>query len=113
MSDEIGTSHNDGNNASWMNFAICHGKTHLFFPKLSERPQARLRRESLALTMCRVCPVSSECREFGRENREYGFWGGEGEIERHLAGFSLPEPVGMQTPRILERFNQNRLSEAD
>jgi WhiB family redox-sensing transcriptional regulator len=79
-----------------MTFAICHGKTHLFFPKLAERPQARVRREKLAATLCRVCPVSDECRKYGRENHEYGFWGGEGETERHLAGFALPAVIGVR-----------------
>ncbi len=83
-----------------MTFAICHGKTDLFFPKVAERPQARVRRERLAATLCRVCPVSNECREYGRENHEYGFWGGEGETERHLAGYSLPAVVGI--PRLRE-----------
>jgi WhiB family redox-sensing transcriptional regulator len=81
---------------SWMKFAICHGKTDLFFPKVAERPQARVRRERLAATLCRACPVSAECREYGRETREYGFWGGENEIERHLAGFSLPAAIGLR-----------------
>lgn len=96
MSDEIEKSLPVNGNTKWMQFAMCHGKTNLFFPKKAERPQARARRESLASTMCRVCPVSNECREFGRENREYGFWGGENEIERHLAGFVLDSPVGIR-----------------
>ena len=96
MSDEIEESFPVVNETRWMQFAMCHGKTKLFFPKVAERPQARARREALAATMCRVCPVAEQCRNFGRENREYGFWGGESEIERHLAGFLLPAPVGIR-----------------
>ena len=98
MSDEIEESFPVVTDTRWMQFAMCHGKTHLFFPKSSERPQARARREALASTMCRVCPVAKQCRDFGRENREYGLWGGENEIDRHLAGFILPAPVGLRHP---------------
>jgi WhiB family redox-sensing transcriptional regulator len=35
-----------------------------------------------------------ECREWARENREYGFWGGESEEERAAAGFRVDMPVG-------------------
>ena len=104
MSDEIETLPVSSKDVSWKNFAICHGKTHLFFPKLSERPQARARREALASTMCRVCPVAKQCRDFGRENREYGLWGGENEIDRHLAGFILPAPVGLRHPENSQKI---------
>jgi len=77
--------------------AICRGRTDIFFAPLAERPQTRVRRETLAKSMCRVCPVSNECREYGRNNREYGVWGGEAELERHDAGFELSSPVGLQT----------------
>jgi hypothetical protein len=33
----------------------------------------------------------AECREYGRKNYEYGVWGGEGEVDRYLAGFALPD----------------------
>jgi len=100
MSDEIEETLSPQGDRSWVAFAICHGKTHLFFPKVAERPQARVRRERLAATMCRVCPVSQQCRKYGRENHEYGFWGGESEMDRHLAGFSLPAVIGV--PRLRE-----------
>jgi WhiB family redox-sensing transcriptional regulator len=31
-----------------------------------------------------------------RDNREYGFWGGENEEERHLAGYELTAPIGVR-----------------
>ena len=34
------------------------------------------------------------CRQWARENREYGFWGGESEEERAAAGYRVDMPVG-------------------
>ena len=87
---------------SWMERAICRGRTDIFFAPLAERPQARVRREALAKAICRACPVSGECRDYGRENHEYGVWGGEAELERHDAGFELSSPVGLQTRKRKE-----------
>ena len=78
----------------WMESANCKGKTHLFFPKVAERPQARARREAKAAELCRVCPSRTPCRDFARERREFGYWGGENEEERTRAGFPVPNPVG-------------------
>ena len=36
----------------------------------------------------------SPCRDWAREHREYGFWGGESEEERAAAGFRVDMPVG-------------------
>ena len=80
----------------WMETAACKGRTHLFFPPKAERPQARVRREAQARLLCRTCPVNEECQSFARENREYGFWGGESEEERHLAGFTVAAPIGVR-----------------
>jgi WhiB family transcriptional regulator, redox-sensing transcriptional regulator len=80
----------------WMNEAACRGKTHLFFPPRAERPQARVRREALARQVCLACPVMETCRDWARDNREYGFWGGESEEERHLAGFTVAAPIGIR-----------------
>ena len=35
-----------------------------------------------------------ECRNWARQHREYGFWGGESEEERAAAGFRVDMPVG-------------------
>jgi WhiB family redox-sensing transcriptional regulator len=37
--------------------------------------------------VCDACPVLEPCRSWARENREYGFWGGESEEERAEAGY--------------------------
>ncbi len=39
--------------------------------------------------------MGAQCKEFARENHEYGFWGGESEDERHNAGFRLNAPIGV------------------
>jgi WhiB family redox-sensing transcriptional regulator len=80
----------------WQDHANCHGRTELFFGKVAERPQARERRESRARKLCDTCVVRTPCREFAREHREYGFWGGENEEERHLAGHPLTGAIGVR-----------------
>lgn len=71
----------------WTPFALCRGRTDLFFPQVRERPERRARRETEARAVCAACPVLEPCREWARERREYGFWGGESEEERAAAGF--------------------------
>lgn len=84
----------------WMDEAVCKGRTHLFFPPKAERPQARVRRELQARRLCQSCPVRSDCQAFARDNREYGYWGGESEEERHLAGFTVAAPIGVRSRRL-------------
>ncbi len=86
----------------WQDFAVCKGQLSLFFARKAERPQARARREAKASKLCAVCPVQSYCLEFSRENREYGYWAGESEEERHLAGYTLTAPIGIKA-----RFAKN------
>ncbi len=81
---------------SWMDHGACRGLTHLFFPSAAERPQARERREEMAREVCAGCPVQVHCRDFARDNHEYGFWGGEAEDERHAAGYRLIAPIGVR-----------------
>lgn len=78
----------------WTADAACSGRTTLFFAPPGERPEARAVREAQARTVCTTCPVLIECRSWARENREYGFWGGESEEERAAAGFRVDMPVG-------------------
>ncbi len=85
-----------GPSADWRDFAMCTGQTALFFPRKAERPQARVRREAKANKLCTSCPVQPQCLDFARQNREYGFWAGESEEERHLAGFTLSAPIGIR-----------------
>lgn len=82
----------------WMANAECRGQTHIFFPAQAERPQARLRREAVARELCAECPAADACRAYARLHREHGFWGGETEEERVLAGYSPPHPIGI--PRL-------------
>jgi WhiB family redox-sensing transcriptional regulator len=79
---------------AWTADAACTGQTDLFFAPAGERPEARVVRESQARSICRDCPVLLECRDWARENREYGFWGGESEEERAAAGYRVDMPVG-------------------
>jgi WhiB family transcriptional regulator, redox-sensing transcriptional regulator len=81
----------------WMLAAMCRGHPELFFAPRAARPQARVRREARARRLCAMCPVAAPCREYARDNREYGFWGGESEEERHRAGFTVPSPIGVRS----------------
>ena len=74
--------------------APCRGHTELFFAPAGERPEARMARETIARAFCAACAVELACRTWARENREYGFWGGETEEERAAAGFRVELPVG-------------------
>ena len=80
----------------WTDRAACKGQTPLFFPPKAERPQARERREAKARRLCNVCVVADTCRMFAREHHEYGFWAGESEEDRHLAGFTVSAPIGIR-----------------
>jgi len=77
----------------WMENANCKGKSELFFPPAGERPSARERRENAARRICGECVVIRACRNWARDQRELGFWGGESEIERAEAGFAPSTPV--------------------
>ena len=79
---------------TWQSIASCSGQTDLFFAAPGERPEARARREARARQLCIACPVLEPCQTWARENREYGFWGGESEEERAMAGYRVDMPVG-------------------
>lgn len=83
-----------GGTTAWMADASCRGDTAMFFAPPGERPEAREVRELKARAICHTCPVMGVCRAWARENREYGFWGGESEEERAAAGFRVEMPVG-------------------
>lgn len=80
----------------WKLKAACGGQLELFFAKKAERPQARARRETKAKRLCDACPVVAECRTTARANREYGYWAGESEEDRHLLGFRVTAPIGIR-----------------
>ena len=88
--------------ADWKLEAACRGQLHLFFARKAERPEARARREAKAKRLCDVCPVFSECRTAARTNREYGYWAGESEEDRHLLGFRVSAPIGTRA-RVADR----------
>ena len=79
---------------TWTSEASCHGQSRLFLAPPGVRPEARAVREAQARTVCRGCDVLHLCREWARDHREYGFWGGESEEERAAAGFRVDMPVG-------------------
>jgi WhiB family redox-sensing transcriptional regulator len=79
---------------TWTSEASCHGQSRLFFAPPGERPEARTVREAQARAVCRTCDVLQHCRDWARDHREYGFWGGESEEERAAAGFRVDMPVG-------------------
>lgn len=89
--------------ADWREAARCAGRADLFFPPPAERPQARELREMIARAMCGGCPVQTECRDYARDAREYGFWGGENEEERVAAGYRLPAPIGVKRVRSIDQ----------
>ncbi|MFN0025913.1 MAG: WhiB family transcriptional regulator [Acidimicrobiales bacterium] len=85
----------------WMASGACHGLTSIFFAPHAERPQARVRREALARSICQECPVIDPCRDHARVQGEYGFWGGESEDDRAIAGYAVPWPAGAGRRRAL------------
>jgi WhiB family redox-sensing transcriptional regulator len=40
--------------------------------------------------------VRAHCRQAARENHEYGYWAGESEEDRHLAGYTVTAPIGVR-----------------
>ena len=79
---------------TWTGGAACSGQTSLFFAPAGERPETRVLREARARAICRACSALLPCRDWAREHREYGFWGGESEEERAAAGYRVDMPVG-------------------
>src|SRR4029079_4357764 len=79
---------------TWTGTAACRGQNDLFFAPAGERPETRNVREAKARAVCNTCAVLTSCRQWAREHREYGFWGGESEEDRAAAGFRVDMPVG-------------------
>ena len=84
----------------WSGGAACRGRCSLFFGTAGERPGARDEREAQARLVCSLCPVLQPCRRWAREQREYGFWGGESEEERVAAGYPVAMPIGRVAEKI-------------
>lgn len=79
----------------------------LFFAPSAERPQARQRREAKARKLCLLCSVQAACLQFAREHHEYGYWGGESEEQRHLAGFTVAAPIGIRARHLRKPLVDN------
>lgn len=94
-------------NVSWMDKASCKGLTHIFFGKYAERPQATVRREARAKSICSQCPVFKQCRQYARDNMELGYWAGENEFDRYL--ISPSEKVPSIHARALKSYS-NKLN---
>lgn len=93
MLDTYETSASPVGSTAWMEEGRCVGESNLFFAPFAERPEARVRREARARSLCENCTVLLACREYARRNRELGFWGGESESERAEAGFAPTTPI--------------------
>ncbi len=81
MADVLYISHR-WTQQEWMSHAACTGQTQNFFPPHGEQADAREKREAIAHAICQACEVRIECRDYAREHREQGFWGGENDEQR-------------------------------
>lgn len=93
MSDAVVNLYVDSQAMNWVDDALCVGWSDQFFAPFAERPEARVRREARAAELCAACPAMDSCRQYARENRELGFWGGESEAERATAGYAPTTPI--------------------
>jgi WhiB family redox-sensing transcriptional regulator len=78
---------------SWYDAAPCRGKSRLFYPPPNESAAERGLRERYAAVVCAGCDAKLACRDWAREQHEFGYWGGENEAERTAAGF-VPRNLG-------------------
>jgi WhiB family redox-sensing transcriptional regulator len=86
----------------WYEDASCRGKSQLFYPPPNETASHRAMRERYAAVVCASCPALVPCRDWAREQREFGFWGGESEAARIAAGFV---PRNVAELRVAPRSN--------
>ncbi|TVR27101.1 MAG: WhiB family transcriptional regulator [Ilumatobacter sp.] len=72
----------------WHHDAACRGElAAAFYPPLRpESKSERVEREREAKSVCRSCPVRTECLDHAvRHDERYGIWGGLTDVERrHL-----------------------------
>jgi hypothetical protein len=83
---------------AWAERGRCRGEDpKQFHAPFGEDANDRLVRENDVKTrLCAHCEVMTLCRDWAREHREYGVWGGESEAERAAAGFA---PALSRLPR--------------
>ncbi len=97
---------------TWMEQAVCKGKTSLFFMAIQENAATQRKREYSAKLVCKSCPVIDECKTHARENNELGVWGGETEQERFLAGYLNHPVVNKRFFRMQRRMNAQNKTES-
>ncbi len=66
----------------WAKFALCRGRSELFFGPEGEGTNARVAREHEAFSLCAACPAQLACRNYARAHHERGIWGGEDDRTR-------------------------------
>ena len=69
--------------STWGKLAACAGEWSVFFGARGERSDTRDRREARAGAICATCSMRAPCREWAREHREYGYWGGVDDLVVH------------------------------
>lgn len=73
MSDILNNLGVDEEDFDWFHLAICRGMdTNLFYDKYESDPNIAKNIDE----MCISCPVVSICYQNGKDNNEYGVWGG-------------------------------------
>lgn len=98
---------------SWMDDAACKGLTDIFFGRYAERPQATVRREARAKSICNQCPVFDQCRQYARNNMEVGYWAGENEYDRYIAvpENKIPSKLARGLKSYINRLNKETENE--
>lgn len=89
----------------------------LWFPDIGrgfgyqERLEQTARECNVAMSICKYCPVKTECLEEGMkfENRSWGIWGGLMAGERLIMAGELPDSHHYQTPQGQALNMLNRL----
>jgi len=84
---------------TWMDFSLCRGQSHLFFPPPHIVGKKRAALQKQALEICAKCPVSEPCRDYGVMTQSLGIWGGETEEQRGERGL----PVSIDVQRRIKR----------
>lgn len=92
MSDILNNLGVDKDDFDWFHLAICRGMdTNLFYDKYEADQNIAKNIDE----MCLSCPVISICYKNGRENNEYGVWGGvflnSGSIDKSKNLHKTPE----------------------
>jgi WhiB family redox-sensing transcriptional regulator len=99
MTEPIEFAHNAQlRSGGWAERGRCRGEDpKQFHAPFGEDANDRLARENdVKMRYCAQCDVVDPCRDWARDHREYGVWGGESEIERAAAGFA---PALSRLPR--------------